>query len=160
MKIYKLEKTQILPISLEKSWEFFSDPENLKLITPPGLGLEITSDSPDEIYEGMIISYNVRPFPFYRTKWLTEITHVKKPTYFVDEQRIGPYNLWHHKHFFNAKGDNTEICDVVHYSVPYGPIGEFLHSIYIERNLEYIFNYRSDILNKMFGNGKHYDRSG
>jgi ligand-binding SRPBCC domain-containing protein len=30
---------------------------------------------------------------------MTVITAVKENSYFIDEQRFGPYALWHHKHF-------------------------------------------------------------
>ena len=152
MSVYKLRKTQFLPITLEESWNFFSNPNNLKKITPPNLGLEITSETSDKIYEGMIITYNVNPFPFYRTTWVTEITHIDSPNHFIDEQRIGPYKLWHHQHFFKEADNGILMEDLIHYSTPYGYIGKLLNNLYISKNLEYIFSYRFDVLEKFFSN--------
>ena len=150
MSVYELKKTQYLPTTLEKAWDFFSNPTNLKKITPPSLGLEITSEPADKIYEGMIITYNVNPFPFYRTTWITEITHIDYLHRFIDEQRLGPYKLWHHQHFFSEADNGIIMEDLIHYSVPYGYIGNLLNTVYIARNLDYIFNYRSKILDNLF----------
>ena len=151
MSIHTLKREQFLPIGLEESWDFFSDPRNLKLITPPELGLDVTSDeNPGEIYEGMIITYNVRPLPGITSTWVTEITHVKKPHYFIDEQRIGPYRLWHHQHFFKKQDDGILAEDLIHYAVPFGPLGNLLNSIYIRNNLDNIFSYRNKVLDELF----------
>ena len=150
MSVYKLKRTQNLPITLEKAWSFFSNPNNLKTITPPSLGLEITSEQADKIYEGMIITYNVNPLPLYKTTWVTEITHINSPHHFIDEQRIGPYTLWHHQHFFRQSANGILMEDLIHYSVPYGYLGRLLNKLYIRKNLDYIFNYRFDILNNLF----------
>ena len=150
MSIFTLKREQLLPISIDTCWDFFSDPNNLKLITPPSLGLEIRSDTDTELYEGMIITYNVNPFPGITTTWVTEITHIKKHSYFIDEQRIGPYKFWHHQHFFREVENGILTEDIVNYAIPFGPIGNLLNSIYIEKNLENIFNYRKTVLNNMF----------
>ena len=152
MSIYILNKTQKLPITLEEAWSFFSNPANLKTITPPSLGLEITSENTDKIYEGMIITYNVNPLPYYKTTWVTEITHINQPHHFIDEQRIGPYTLWHHQHFFRQAGDDIIMEDLIHYSIPYGYFGRLLNNLYISKNLDYIFRYRFDVLNNLFNN--------
>lgn len=153
MSIYRLHKTQLVPVTVEKSWEFFSDPNNLKEITPPELGLEIKSEVSGEIYDGMIIIYNVNLLPYYKTQWVTEIKHVKSPYRFVDEQKIGPYKLWYHQHFFKESDNGTLVEDVIHYSVPYGYIGKLLNRLFIARNLNYIFKYRSEALNRIFPGG-------
>ena len=152
MGIYRLKKSQHLAITLDEAWSFFSDPGNLRKITPPGLGLEITSEISDTIYEGMIITYNVKPLPYFKTTWVTEITHINRPYHFIDEQRVGPYNLWHHQHFFSETGNGVLMEDLVHYSVPYGYLGDLLNNLYINRNLDYIFNYRFEKLDKIFSN--------
>ncbi len=150
MSVHTLKRKQELPISIKQSWEFFSDPNNLKLITPPSLGLEITSEIETEIYEGMIITYKVKPVPGITTTWVTEITHINKPHFFIDVQRIGPYKLWHHQHFFNESDNGTVAEDLIHYAVPFGPLGNLLNSIYIRGNLDNIFNYRNEVLNSIF----------
>ena len=150
MSLHILEKKQILPLNIEESWEFFSNPQNLRLITPDNLGLEITSELESSIYEGMIITYKVTALPKLKIDWVTEITHINKPYYFVDEQRFGPYKFWHHKHFFREVSNGVETTDIVHYSVPLGILGDMINSLYVEKNLENIFSYRSKILEEMF----------
>jgi|GEM_PF-3457663 len=91
-----LREVQRLPISLSEAWRFFSAPRNLPRITPPSIGVEVTSDLPGEMYTDRIITYRVRPIPWISVGWVTEITHVREPSLFVDEQRFGPYRFWHH----------------------------------------------------------------
>ena len=140
MKIYTLERTDFLPISLETAWDFFSDPNNLPIITPRELNLRITSDTEEKIYPGMIITYTVTPMAFIKTTWATEITQVDSPGYFVDEQRFGPCRFWHHKHFFTEAGDKTEVRDLVHYSLPFGSVGKLANLFFVSRKLHFIFN--------------------
>lgn len=151
MTIYTLRKTQILPTTLKESWKFYSNPNNLNEITPPSLGLEITSETKNEIYEGMIITYKVNALPGIKIDWVTEITHIKEPNYFVDEQRFGPYKFWHHKHFLREVENGVEAEDLIHYSLPLGAIGNIINSLYVERNLENIFSYRKNFLEEKFG---------
>jgi len=150
MTIFTLRKEQLLPTSIDRCWEFFSNPANLNLITPPSLGLQITSDMNSEIYEGMIINYKVNAFLGFATDWVTEITHINKPYYFVDEQKIGPYKLWHHQHFFSENNKGIIAEDIVNYAVPYGPLGNIINSIYIQNILDNIFNFRNEALNVIF----------
>lgn len=150
MSIFTIKREQFLPITIEESWDFFSDPNNLKLITPPSLGLKIKSEIEKELYEGMIITYDVTPFRGFTTTWVTEITHINKPYYFIDEQRIGPYRLWHHQHFFSENDKGIIAKDLINYALPYGLLGNLLNSIYIRNNLDTIFNYRNEALNKIF----------
>ncbi|MBL7837108.1 MAG: SRPBCC family protein, partial [Bacteroidetes bacterium] len=100
MSVYQIKTSQKLPISLEKAWDFLSSPYNLKTITPPHMGFNIINGvtENDKMFAGQIIVYKLSPLPGYKTEWVTEITHVKEGEYFIDEQRFGPYALWHHKH--------------------------------------------------------------
>lgn len=152
MKIYTLERTEFLPVSLETAWDFFSNPNNLPRITPPELNLRITPEAKEKIYPGMIITYAVTPFPFFKSTWATEITQVDPLRYFVDEQRFGPYKFWHHKHFFTETGGQIEVSDLVHYSLPFGPIGRLANPLFVSKKLDFIFDYRSARLRKLFGN--------
>lgn len=144
-------RTQYLPISLEAAWEFFSAPGNLPIITPPELGFRILSASPSAIYPGLMLRYSVRPLPGFRTTWVSEITHVRAPEYFVDEQRIGPYSIWHHEHHFHNSPEGVRVEDIIHYALPFGPLGDALAGSLVRRKLEAIFDYRSGILSKRFG---------
>lgn len=146
-----LKTVQRLPISIEEAWDFFSSPKNLKTITPPYMGFDITSGGEDKMYAGQIITYKVKPILGIPMEWVTEITHVQEPYYFVDEQRFGPYALWHHKHFFQPIPGGIEMQDVVHYKIPLGIIGKAVNQIYIKNKLKEIFDYRYNTLEKMFG---------
>jgi ligand-binding SRPBCC domain-containing protein len=151
MSLHTLKRTIQLPISLEKAWDFFSSPLNLKVITPPHMGFDITSEGADQkIYPGMIISYNVRPILNVPLEWVTEITQVKDKSHFIDEQRIGPYKMWHHQHFFKEVEDGVECTDLVHYVVPLGILGDIANVLFVRKQLEEIFNYRTEVLEKLF----------
>ncbi len=149
--IYTLDRTELLPIPIEEAWLFFSDPCNLSKITPPQLCLRITSGEQSRIYTGMILTYKVSLAPFLKSDWVTEITHLSAPEYFVDEQRFGPYRFWHHKHFFTEKEGSTEARDLVHYRIPLGPLGRAANALFIRRQLDFIFDYRSSKLRELFG---------
>ncbi|CAN5386370.1 SRPBCC family protein [soil metagenome] len=151
MKIFTLHTKQKLPISVEKAWEFFSDPANLKAITPEYMGFDILSGADRPMYPGQLIQYIVTPIAGIPTKWVTEITHVKEKEYFVDEQRFGPYALWHHKHFITPIAGGVEMEDIVDYKLPFGKIGELFHPLLVEPKLKEIFKYRKIKLEALFG---------
>lgn len=156
MKIYSFESQLQIPISIERAWDFFSSPSNLKLITPPHMGFEITSEFNNEkMYSGQIICYIVRPIAGLPLKWVTEITHVEKPHFFVDEQRFGPYTFWHHKHFFEEINGGVEMRDLVHYALPLGFLGKIANTLMVRKQLESIFEYRSQKLQNLFGTMKN-----
>ena len=150
MPIYTLARTQLVAMPLEECWRFFSDPRNLSRITPPSLGFRVRSELPAEVYPGLMIRYTVSPLFRIPMTWLTEITQVVARTYFVDEQRVGPYRLWHHEHFFRAVDvSHTEVRDLVHYAPPLGPLGAVINKLLVRPQLEAIFNFRSDQLEQM-----------
>ena len=152
MKIYTKRSTQNLPISKEEAWEFLSDPKNLKTITPDYMGFNILSGADRSMYAGQIIQYIVTPILGIKTKWVTEITHVVENEYFVDEQRFGPYALWHHKHFIKEISGGVEMEDIIDYKVPFWILGQLVHPILVKPKLDEIFNYRREKLIALFGN--------
>ncbi len=124
----------------------------MKLITPAELGLSVISELPDIMYPGMIIKYNVSPILGIKQTWVTEITHIKKPEYFVDEQKIGPYTFWHHRHHIKKiKDDMIETSDIINYSLPFDPFSRIIHNLFISKRLNYIFEYREKVLSQKFG---------
>ncbi|TDS20848.1 ligand-binding SRPBCC domain-containing protein [Maribacter caenipelagi] len=151
MKLYQLHSKQALPISKKQAWEFLSDPANLKVITPEHMGFNILSGADREMFPGQIIQYKVSPFPGYTTKWVTEITHVDKGNYFVDEQRFGPYALWHHKHFIKEIDEGVIMEDIIDYKIPLGILGQLAHPIIVKKQLMEIFKFREDKLKELFG---------
>ncbi|MFL1011513.1 SRPBCC family protein [Flavisericum labens] len=151
MKIYRLHEKQNLPISVGEAWDFLSDPKNLKTITPDYMGFNILSGADRPMFAGQIIQYIVTPVLGIKTKWVTEITHSIHQKYFVDEQRFGPYNLWHHKHFIREINGGVEMEDIIDYKLPFGLIGQMAHPILVKPKLEEIFNYRKQKLEELFG---------
>ncbi len=151
MKIFKFERTQILPISLEKAWVFFSNPLNLPQITPPSLGLCMKDSTDAAMYNGRIIEYSVKPLLGIQMTWVSEIKHLVEQRSFVDEQRSGPYKFWYHLHLFRPIGrEKVEIIDVVHYALPLGILVQLFGGPIVSRKLEEIFNYRKEALEKKF----------
>ncbi|HKJ32579.1 MAG TPA: SRPBCC family protein [Balneolales bacterium] len=151
-KLYHLYREQQLPISMDEAWGFFSSPKNLAKITPDDMGFEITSDFEDEeIYPGKLISYNITPIFGISMTWLTEITQAQKPYYFVDEQRSGPYAMWHHEHHFREINDGIEMRDRLYYQMPFGFLGSTVHSLIVRKRIEHIFDYRYSVLEQNYG---------
>lgn len=151
MKIYNLHVKQKLPISVDDAWKFLSDPKNLKTITPDYMGFQIISGANREMYPGQLIQYIVTPVAGIKTKWVTEITHVRDKEYFVDEQRFGPYALWHHKHFIKEIKGGVELEDIIDYKLPFGFLGQLAHPFLVEPKLKEIFKYRHQKLHALFG---------
>lgn len=150
-KVHRIESRQVIPISIDKAWAYFSQPENLPEITPPDMKFEITS--PDIIqgtYQGRIITYRLKPFPFMQSSWVTEITAVSEKKYFIDEQRLGPYAFWHHTHLLKTHPEGTEMVDQVYYKLPLGFLGKLANSLFVKGKLRKIFEYRQNKLNSIF----------
>jgi ligand-binding SRPBCC domain-containing protein len=153
MSVYTLKRKQSLPISLEHAWDFFSSPANLKEITPDYMDFRVTSDPEflGKMYAGQVITYTVKPVMGIPLFWMTEITHVQDHQFFVDEQRQGPYSMWHHQHHFKSIPGGVEMTDLVHYKIPFGPLGWIAYHVFIRRQLEQIFSYRYKVLEERFG---------
>jgi ligand-binding SRPBCC domain-containing protein len=149
MKLHQIHRKQMIPISISEAWEFFSSPENLSTITPSWLNLTVISDLPRGMHSGMIISYRITPIVRVPTIWISEITHVEAPVYFVDEQRLGPFRFWHHQHVFKEVGRNVEMQDLVNYAMPLGPIGEMVHAVSVRKKVEAIFDFRQKALEQI-----------
>jgi ligand-binding SRPBCC domain-containing protein len=153
MSVYTLKRVQHLPISLEQAWDYFSSPLNLKDITPEYMDFRVTSDPEflQRMYPGQVITYYVRPLLNIPLFWMTEITHVVNQEFFVDEQREGPYKMWHHQHHFRAINGGVEMIDLVHYQLPLGILGRFAHWLFVKKQLKDIFDYRYQKMEEVFG---------
>ena len=150
MRLHLLEQEQILPISIEEAWGFFSSPANLNAITPPDLGFRITGGLAPRMFGGQIIHYQIRIAPFVWVPWITEIKCVEEGRSFIDEQRFGPYKFWHHRHEFQKAPGGVLMRDKVHYGLPFGPLGTIAHFLFVRRKLEWIFGFRKQILARRF----------
>lgn len=152
-KIYRLQYEQVINTSLETAWTFFSRAENLEKITPAYMRFNITSPATDKpVYAGQIITYIIRPVLGIPLKWMTEITHVVEGEYFIDEQRQGPYGIWHHQHHFDQVPEGVRMTDIVHYSLPFGILGRIAHAIFVQRQLRDIFSFRREAIRRLFKN--------
>ncbi|MEO9482970.1 MAG: SRPBCC family protein [Ekhidna sp.] len=149
--IYTLTVMQQLPIGLSEAWDFFSSPENLAKITPEHMGFRITSEASAKMCAGQIITYKLSPVPGVKTNWVTEITHVDDGKFFVDEQRFGPYSMWHHEHHFVENEKGVLMTDKVSYKIPFGFLGHLAQFMFVEKQLKGIFEYRVEALKRMFG---------
>ncbi len=155
MAFYQLIKTQKLPVTISEVWNFISSPENLKEITPEHMGFVVTSNTGKEkMYPGMIITYKVSPLLGIKLNWMTEITQVKDHEYFVDEQRIGPYSMWHHQHKIEPIEGGVLMTDIVTYQPPMGILGAIANSLLIKKQLQEIFEFRTIALEMRFGKFK------
>ncbi len=152
MGFYQFNAKQQISANLEDVWSFISSPANLKKITPDYMGFDILTEGlPDKMHPGMIIEYRVSPLLGIKTRWVTEITHVADGKYFVDEQRIGPYRIWHHQHHIEKNDRGVLMKDIVSYQPPMGFIGSLANSFFIEKKLREIFSYRKTAIEKVFG---------
>ena len=152
MAFYQFERTQKVNASKSEVWDFISSPGNLKHITPAYMGFDITSKNTSEkMYEGMIISYQVKPLLGIKTNWVTEITHINKGHFFIDEQRMGPYKMWHHQHFIEEIPNGVLMKDIVSYIPPFGFLGAIANQLMIKSKLKQIFAFRKAALDKKYG---------
>jgi len=149
--MHQFIRKQFVKTDLQTCWDFFSSPANLKRITSSYMGFDVKTDVPSQMYEGLIIAYTVKPLLGIPVEWVTEITHVKDKTFFVDEQRKGPYTMWHHEHHFKEVEGGVEMTDIVSYIIPLGFIGKLVHPFLVKPKLEEIFAYRYKIVEEVFG---------
>lgn len=155
MAIHSIKRVQIIPVDLDTAWDFFSSPSNLATITPPSMGFHIISKHHGtRMYAGQIIEYKVRPLLNIPLYWMTEITHVEDRRYFVDEQRFGPYSLWHHQHHFREVEGGVEMTDIIHYKIPGWILGDLANMLYVKKALAKIFDYRFEKVEALFPSRK------
>lgn len=152
--VYSFQAVQILPVNLKDAWHFFSTPSNLQKLTPNDLDFKITSPHLDPIHQGQIITYGIQIFPMIRSKWVTEITAVEHEKMFVDEQRFGPYKMWHHKHIFREVEGGVEMIDNVHFKLPFPLLAPLAFRLFIRKKLTDIFEFRREALEKMIENNE------
>ena len=151
MGFYQFRTKQELHATVKEVWDFVSAPANLKIITPDYMGFNITSEElPEKMYRGMIISYKVKPMMGIPVSWVTEITEVEEGKFFIDQQRIGPYQFWHHQHFIEDHGETVLMSDIVSYKPPFGLLGSAANYFMISRKIREIFEYRRHALEIRF----------
>ena len=145
-----LEFEQLLPVGLDEAWTFFSSPYNLNLITPEDLDIKILDNLPESIHQGLLIRYKIKPMLNIPLDWVTEITVVKEKEYFIDEQRKGPYRVWHHEHHFKEVSGGVLMTDKLSYDIGMSIIGTIAGRLWVDKQVQYIFSYRKKKLNELF----------
>ena len=151
-RVYSLKAIQIINTTLDEAWNFFSRAENLASITPATMGFKIKSTHQDKtMYAGQVIEYTVKPLLGIPVYWMTEITHVQPQQYFIDDQRFGPYSLWHHEHHFKQIDNGIKMTDIVHYKIPFWVIGDAANALLVRRKLKKIFEFRYRSIEKKYG---------
>ena len=150
-----LNTEQVINAGIEDVWEFFSSPHNLCRITPPEMNFKITgTDTDKKSYAGQIITYSVTPIGGIKFNWVTEITQLVKYEFFTDEQRLGPYKFWHHRHLFRSEGENTVMNDIVTFKVGGWLPGKLISRLIIEPRVRNIFEFRGKKIDEIFGSRK------
>jgi ligand-binding SRPBCC domain-containing protein len=152
MAVYSIKAIQKIPISVDEAWDFFSHPKNLAEMTPEKLNLKFVNELyGDEMYAGQVMEYKVKPILGIPMYWMTEITHVQPKQFFVDEQRFGPYRMWHHQHHFKTLDGGVEMTDLIHYKIPGWFLGDMANSLFVRKQLKNIFSYRFQKVEEFFG---------
>ena len=155
MGVHSIKAVQRIPASLSAVWDFFSSPSNLQTITPADLKFKVISKHHGEkIYAGQIIEYTISPVLGVPVYWMTEITHVRDREFFADEQRKGPYRLWHHQHHFKEIPGGVEMTDIVHYKSPGWILEPILDRLIVRPKLDNIFRFRYEVVEREFGKWK------
>ena len=155
MGVHSIKAVQRIPASLSAVWDFFSSQSNLQTITPADLKFKVISKHHGEkIYAGQIIEYTISPVLGVPVYWMTEITHVKDREFFADEQRKGPYKLWHHQHHFKQIPGGVEMTDIVHYKSPGWILEPIVDRLIVRPKLDKIFRFRFDVIEQQFGKWK------
>lgn len=151
MKIHTVKYEQFVPVDLATAWDFFSSPKNLAKITPLHMGFQITNKyDVGKMYPGMLITYKVSPLLGIKLDWCTEITHVEDHVYFVDEQRFGPYAMWHHQHHFEVVEGGVMMTDIVDYAISFGFLGSLVNVLLVKNAVKEIFEFRKQKIAELF----------
>jgi ligand-binding SRPBCC domain-containing protein len=145
MKIYRLQSSISVPVSLQEAFAFFENPQNLARNTPPWLSLSIVSQERIQMRKGAEIDYRIRWLGL-PVRWKTVVTEYEPPFFFVDEQAAGPYAYWHHRHDFKPTEYGALVSDLVDYALPLGPLGRLAHRMAVRNQLQEIFAYRQNAL--------------
>lgn len=148
--MYQLKRTQFINADLQTCWNYFSSPANLRVITPNYIDFKVHTIVPENLYEGLIIRYTIRPILGIPLNWISEIKIIREGNYFIDEQRRGPYGMWHHEHHFKEVEGGVEMTDLISYCMPFGFVGRFFHRLFIRKQLESIFDYRARKVDELF----------
>jgi NADH dehydrogenase len=157
LSTHHLHASQVVTRPIDAVFAFFSRPENLGRITPPGMGFDRLSDELD-MRAGLEIDYRIRPLLGIPMRWRTRIDSYEPPFAFSDIQLRGPYRRWEHHHTFTSVPGGTLIEDDVTYSLPLGPVGELAHRLVVRSQLLEIFRHRGRTIAGIFATPEPNER--
>lgn len=149
-RVHELRREQLVRAGLPEVFEFFSQARNLEVLTPDWLRFEVLMPEPVRMCEGTVIDYRLRLHGL-PLRWRSRIERWEPRRTFVDRQVHGPYRIWHHRHEFEVAGSGTIVRDIVHYAMPWGPLGQLAHVLLVRRDLARIFDYRTEAVKRVLG---------
>ncbi len=149
--MYVFEQRQIIPVSINEAWDFFSDPRNLARLTPDSMNFRILGDLPQQVHEELIVRFRVAALAGIDVNWTSLISKVVPHQYFADVQVEGPFSYWHHQHWFTERDQGVEIRDILHYLPPFGLIGKLFHPLFVKNKIAETFRYRYNKVDELFG---------
>lgn len=149
-RFYTLQSAQLIRAEIDEVWKFFSRPQNLSTITPDYMNFKIINNVNEQAYTGQVIAYRLNLFPLIKASWLTEITAVMEHRFFIDEQRIGPYRIWHHEHYFESTDAGVMMHDKITFVLPFGVLHFIGFPLLVKPQLKKIFDYRRGKVDQLF----------
>jgi uncharacterized protein len=134
---------------LGEVFSFFSQPQNLGVMTPADMHFRITSSMPAEVTSGSRFEYQLRvgPLPL---RWRTLIEVWQPQRLMIDSQERGPYRCWWHEHHFEADGSSTLMVDRVYFALPFGVAGSSVSRVLVAPALRRIFRFRAQAMGLRF----------
>lgn len=151
MTVHHIHHRQRLKMTGQQAWDFFSSPDFLNDITPDFFHVRIDSEVPDSIYAGLLICYRMRAVFGLPMTWVSDISHCDEPHYFVYRQLLGPFKFWSHEVRIDSIDEGVDVQDIVYYAMPFGPLGELFHKLFIGNRLRRIFSHRALCLEQKWG---------
>ncbi|UCC44626.1 MAG: SRPBCC family protein [Candidatus Zixiibacteriota bacterium] len=142
MKTYIFKRQQAIARPIHEVFRLFEKPENLEKLTPGFVGFIMLTPLPVSMRAGTVLDYTIRLLGI-PVRWTSLIAEYEPPHRFVDVALRGPYSFWYHTHAFEQQGNGTIMTDEIHYALPLGPIGRLAKILWVNRQLNNIFDYRA-----------------
>jgi ligand-binding SRPBCC domain-containing protein len=148
----KMHNKNILPISLDEAWEFFSTPKSLAVLTPAAYQFKIIGALENKMYVNQKITYQLKMYGL-PMNWVSEIVEYEEGKIFTDKMSKGPYKTWYHEHKFTKIDVGVLVEDIINYEVGFGFLGGFIDKVFVSKQLKSLFDYRNEILRVKFVKG-------
>ncbi len=144
----KFNKSIIINCPKEEAFEFHTDTNNLKLITPPGIKVEILSIKlPLEL--GSEIKLRVTQFGLLSNTWHIKLTDYIKDKLITDTQQSGPFHKWIHRHKFEGSEGTCTMTDEIEYELPFGVLGRIADKVFVSGLIKKQFEFRHKVTKQL-----------